>query len=210
MADEINRASPRTQSALLQAMQERHVSVAGQLPPARRRSTCSPRRTRWSRKAPTRCPKPSSTASCCRSMSTIPTRRRAADADRDHRRRVSSRRAGADAGRADGGAGAGAAHPGRRERGRCDPEAGARRPARPERPEVVRSFVAWGPGPRASQALMLACRARALIDGRLRRRSTTSSRSPTRCCAIAWRSTSRRAPKASGSTSDRPDGARFA
>lgn len=30
MADEINRASPRTQSALLQAMQEYHVSVAGQ------------------------------------------------------------------------------------------------------------------------------------------------------------------------------------
>ncbi len=36
MADEINRASPRTQSALLQAMQERQVSVAGEtrdLPP---------------------------------------------------------------------------------------------------------------------------------------------------------------------------------
>jgi MoxR-like ATPase len=29
MADEINRASPKTQSALLQAMQERHVTVAG-------------------------------------------------------------------------------------------------------------------------------------------------------------------------------------
>ena len=29
MADEINRASPRTQSALLQAMQEHHISVAG-------------------------------------------------------------------------------------------------------------------------------------------------------------------------------------
>ena len=36
MADEINRASPRTQSALLQAMQERKVSIAGEtrnLPP---------------------------------------------------------------------------------------------------------------------------------------------------------------------------------
>lgn len=30
MADEINRASPRTQSALLQAMQEGHISVAGE------------------------------------------------------------------------------------------------------------------------------------------------------------------------------------
>ena len=40
------------------------------------------------------------------------------------------------------------------------------------RPEVtddesVRRNVAWGPGPRASQALMLASRARALLDGRL-------------------------------------------
>jgi MoxR-like ATPase len=33
MADEINRASPRTQSALLQAMQEHRVSVAGQYYP---------------------------------------------------------------------------------------------------------------------------------------------------------------------------------
>src|SRR3972149_6319886 len=32
MADEINRASPRTQSALLQAMQEQHVTVAGARP----------------------------------------------------------------------------------------------------------------------------------------------------------------------------------
>ncbi len=33
MADEINRASPRTQSALLQAMQEKRVSIAGQYHP---------------------------------------------------------------------------------------------------------------------------------------------------------------------------------
>ncbi len=33
--------------------------------------------------------------------------------------------------------------------------------------ETVRRHVAWGPGPRAAQALMLACRARALLDGRL-------------------------------------------
>ena len=38
------------------------------------------------------------------------------------------------------------------------------RPGRRRRPDT--RFVAWGPGPRASQALMLACRARALIDGR--------------------------------------------
>ncbi|HUC19623.1 MAG TPA: MoxR family ATPase [Acetobacteraceae bacterium] len=33
--------------------------------------------------------------------------------------------------------------------------------------DAVRRHVAWGPGPRAAQALMLACRARALLDGRL-------------------------------------------
>ncbi|MDP7234204.1 MAG: MoxR family ATPase, partial [Alphaproteobacteria bacterium] len=33
--------------------------------------------------------------------------------------------------------------------------------------ETVRESVSWGPGPRASQALMLASRARAIIDGRL-------------------------------------------
>jgi MoxR-like ATPase len=33
--------------------------------------------------------------------------------------------------------------------------------------EETDRFIAWGPGPRASQALMLAVRAKALIDGRL-------------------------------------------
>jgi MoxR-like ATPase len=32
--------------------------------------------------------------------------------------------------------------------------------------ETVQNFVAWGPSPRASQAFMLAIRARALIEGR--------------------------------------------
>jgi MoxR-like ATPase len=31
--------------------------------------------------------------------------------------------------------------------------------------DLVRRHVAWGPGPRAAQALMLACRARALLVG---------------------------------------------
>jgi MoxR-like ATPase len=31
----------------------------------------------------------------------------------------------------------------------------------------VRQNLAWGPGPRAAQALMLATRARAVLDGRL-------------------------------------------
>ncbi|AHJ65890.1 MoxR-like ATPase [Granulibacter bethesdensis CGDNIH4] len=43
------------------------------------------------------------------------------------------------------------------------------RGARPETTEdtALRRHLAWGPGPRAAQALMLATRARALLDGRL-------------------------------------------
>jgi MoxR-like ATPase len=43
------------------------------------------------------------------------------------------------------------------------------RGARPETASlpVVRESLAWGPGPRAAQALMLASRARAVLDGRL-------------------------------------------
>ncbi len=43
------------------------------------------------------------------------------------------------------------------------------RSARPESSDDARLSrnVAWGPGPRAAQALMLACRARALLEGRL-------------------------------------------
>jgi len=42
------------------------------------------------------------------------------------------------------------------------------RAGRPENSPLqsVRDHVAWGPGPRAAQALMLAVRARALLDGR--------------------------------------------
>jgi MoxR-like ATPase len=43
------------------------------------------------------------------------------------------------------------------------------RNGRPEESSLpdIREQVAWGPGPRASQAMMLAVRARALLDGRL-------------------------------------------
>ncbi len=75
MADEINRASPRTQSALLQAMQERQVTVAGTRYDLPHPFHVLAPRTRSSRKAPIPCPRRSSTASCCRSTSAIPTRR---------------------------------------------------------------------------------------------------------------------------------------
>ena len=66
LADEINRTPPKTQSALLEAMEE------GRSPPTAPPAGCRGRswwprpRTRWSTKAPTRCPRPSSTGSCSR------------------------------------------------------------------------------------------------------------------------------------------------
>ena len=41
------------------------------------------------------------------------------------------------------------------------------RPDGEEAADIARGRLAWGPGPRAAQALMLAVRARALLDGRL-------------------------------------------
>jgi MoxR-like ATPase len=41
------------------------------------------------------------------------------------------------------------------------------RPGEPESIDQVTNSVAWGPGPRAAQSLMLCVRARALLDGRL-------------------------------------------
>ena len=67
LADEINRTPPKTQAALLEAMQERKVTVGGQI--ARRcpiRFWWWPRKTPSNRKALIRCPKRSSTASCFR------------------------------------------------------------------------------------------------------------------------------------------------
>ena len=72
LADEINRTPPKTQSALLEAMQELSCTVRGhQLQDRARRSSCWPRRTPSSWKAPIRCPKRSSTASCSTPCSII-------------------------------------------------------------------------------------------------------------------------------------------
>ena len=63
LADEINRAAPKTQSALLEAMAERHVTVGGETYRWKNRSSSSPRRTRSSRKGRIRCPRLNSIAS---------------------------------------------------------------------------------------------------------------------------------------------------
>ena len=167
MADEINRASPRTQSALLQAMQEGRVSIAGQYHPLPRPfhvlATQNPLEQEGTYPLPE--------AQLDRFLLQIDVDY----PDRDAERRMliattglaeADAAAGDDRRRAAGGATAGAPHPGRRQRRRGDPRSG-RAPAGPDAAATgPRRFVAWGPGPRASQALMLACRARALLDGR--------------------------------------------
>ena len=167
MADEINRATPRTQSALLQAMQEQHVTVAG---------------------ARHDLPKPFhvlATQNPLEQEGTYPAARSAARPlpDGDRRRLSGPRRR--------------APHPVRHHRRRggqakaamtADDLIAAQRLVRrlPVGESVVDAIltlvrsarpgpdagdlgklIAWGPSPRASQALMLAVRARALLDGRL-------------------------------------------
>src|SRR5699024_552808 len=72
LADEINRASPKTQSALLEAMEERQVSVDGTTydlaEPFMVVATANP--SRW--RAPTACPRRSATASWPRPRWAIP------------------------------------------------------------------------------------------------------------------------------------------
>ncbi len=46
----------------------------------------------------------------------------------------------------------------------------ASRPGEPEAPEFVKKHVAWGAGPRAGQALILCAKARALLDGQVHAR----------------------------------------
>lgn len=64
LADEINRTPPKTQAALLEAMQEHQVTAGGLPIRCPNRFLCSPPRTRSSRRAPIPSPKPNLTASC--------------------------------------------------------------------------------------------------------------------------------------------------
>ena len=64
LADEINRTPPKTQAALLEAMEERQVSVDGTPARCPTRSSWPPPRTRSSTRAPTSCRRRSSTGSC--------------------------------------------------------------------------------------------------------------------------------------------------
>lgn len=167
MADEINRASPRTQSALLQAMQERHVTVAGErhdLPePFHVLATQNPIEQEGTYPLPE--------AQLDRFLLQIDV----GYPDLDAERRMLAATTGADAAEVKAvmsGADliAAQAMVRRMPIGADIVEMILKlvRAARPDEDaaERVRAMVAWGPGPRASQAFSLAARALALIDGR--------------------------------------------
>lgn len=168
LADEINRASPRTQSALLQAMQEHRVSVAGQsheLPkPFHVLATQNPLELEGTYPLPE--------AQLDRFLMEIDVGYPEEDAERE----IMLATTGVSEAEAEAIFTADELIAAQRvvrsvPVGERVVEAILRivRAGRPETSEVpdVLNHVSWGPGPRASQAMMLACRARALIDGRL-------------------------------------------
>ena len=166
MADEINRASPRTQSALLQAMQEGFVTIAGQrhdLPkPFHVLATQNPIEQEGTYPLPE--------AQLDRFLLQIDVDY----PDRDAERRMLIETTGASASEISAVFSAEAIMAAQRlvrrlPVGESIVEAilDLVRSARPEAGTPLAEKLVWGPGPRASQALMLAIRARALIDGRL-------------------------------------------
>jgi MoxR-like ATPase len=167
MADEINRASPRTQSALLQSMQEKHVTVAGKrydLPkPFHVLATQNPIEQEGTYPLPE--------AQLDRFLMQIDISYPAHDAERQVLmattvgeeavpNRITSPEILLEAQKLVR----------RLPVGEKVVETILRlvRAGRPDKDasETVRNYVAWGPSPRASQAFMLAIRARALLQGR--------------------------------------------
>ncbi|MEO1153828.1 MAG: MoxR family ATPase [Pseudomonadota bacterium] len=169
MADEINRASPRTQSALLQAMQEKSVTIAGQphpLPaPFHVLATQNPIEQEGTY------PLPEAQLDRFLVQIDVPY------PDRDTERDILIATTGVSEGSATR-----VFEPAdliaAQELVRRMPVGEAVmelildlvRACRPEdeaAPDAVKANVGWGPGPRAAQSLMLTVRARALLDGRL-------------------------------------------
>jgi MoxR-like ATPase len=168
MADEINRASPRTQSALLQSMQERFVTIAGvrhDLPaPFHVLATQNPieqegtyplpeaQLDRFMFQIDVDYPKQETERQiliATTGVKTTPPKKAMTPKQlQDMQTLVRAMPIGDNV---------------------IDAILNLVRNARPDHTNIdlIKTSVAWGPGPRAGQALMLATRARALLDGRL-------------------------------------------
>ena len=165
MADEINRASPRTQSALLQAMQEQHVTVAGtrhDLPkPFHVLATQNPLEQEGTYPLPE--------AQLDRFLMEIDVDY----PDREAERRILFETTGSEETRPKPAMTADDLIAAQRLVRRLpvgdsvvEAILAMVRSARPGADDGDAKLIAWGPSPRASQALMLAVRARALLEGR--------------------------------------------
>ncbi len=168
MADEINRASPRTQSALLQAMQEKEVTIAGEHRPLGRPfhvlATQNPIEQEGTYPLPE--------AQLDRFLVQVDVDYPSRAVERD----ILIATTGAEEATAHEVFSAGALLAAqsvvrRMPVGDRVVEAildlvRACRPGEPEGRDLA-DALAWGPGPRAAQALMLTVRARALLQGRL-------------------------------------------
>ncbi len=169
MADEINRASPRTQSALLQAMQEREVTVAGRhrklARPFHVLATQNPIEQEGTYPLPEAqldrfllqidIDYPSRDEERDILLSTTGVEEAIAEPVLDAERLVALQRLVRQV------------PVGERVVEAILDLVRAARPDGPEAAEAARARLAWGPGPRAAQSLMLAARARALLTGRL-------------------------------------------
>lgn len=169
MADEINRASPRTQSALLQAMQEREVTVAGAnrpLPkPFHVLATQNPIEQEGTYPLPE--------AQLDRFLLQVDVDYPTMDAERA----ILMATTGLDDAVAEPVFDAASLIAAQRlvrrmPVGESVMEAilalvRSARPGEPEATDEVNRTVAWGPGPRAAQALMMAVRSKALLEQRL-------------------------------------------
>ncbi len=167
MADEINRASPRTQSALLQSMQEHHVTVAGErhdLPkPFHVLATQNPLEQEGTYPLPE--------AQLDRFLMQIDV----LYPDRKAERRILIETTGETEAAAKAAMTADDLMATQRLVRRLpvgdsvvDAILNLVRAARPgDGDAAITKHISWGPGPRAAQSLMLASRARALVDGRL-------------------------------------------
>lgn len=168
LADEINRASPRTQSALLQAMQEHRISVGGQyheLPkPFHVLATQNPLELEGTYPLPE--------AQLDRFLMEIDVGYPEEGAERE----IMLATTGVSEAKAEVIFTADeliaaqklvrSVPVGERVVNAILQIVRAGRPETSDIPDVLQ-HISWGPGPRASQAMMLACRARALIDERL-------------------------------------------
>ena len=169
LADEVNRATPKTQSALLEAMQERAVTVAGETRPLPRPFLVMATQNPIEMEGTYPLPEAQLDRFLLKVLVPFPpaddlvavVERTTGDARADGRPGGRRRRPHGHGRAHPAGAGRVARRAARRRPGRSP-----RHPTHAEAPDAVRRYVRFGASPRGAQALILAAKATALLDGR--------------------------------------------